>query len=173
MNAIIGLTKLAEDEISDQETVQQYLKQIDESSNYLLGIINDILDMSRIESGKFELYPEWRYPKEIMQSCINMVEPQMQGKNIEFRYPESLKTDGTMQCFVDPLRIQQVVMNILNNALKFTDEGGLIELSIHNVSVNEADNTARDQLIIRDTGCGMSEEFMTRIFRPFEQEQNK
>lgn len=172
MNAIIGLTKLAKGELNDTENaIQGYLKQIDDSSTYLLGLLNDILDMSRIESGKFELSPEWCYLNDIVETCVKMIEPQMQEKKIHFDYPKGNPVLNDVQFYLDPLRVQQIIMNLLNNAMKFTDPGGTVRLYFENIR-NDKD-IAVDRIIVSDTGCGMSKEFQKRMFRPFEQEQNK
>ncbi|MDD3403806.1 MAG: ATP-binding protein [Hespellia sp.] len=168
MNAIIGMAKLAGD-TGEMKEKDEYIKKIQSSSDYLLGIINDILDMSRIEHGKFELHPTWLTAEEIYNTCIDMLAPAMKEKQIEFHYPP-MKQASKLEYYVDALRIQQVYMNLLNNALKFTPKGGTIRLSIKNISYDK--NKSIDQITISDTGCGMSKEFMKRIFKPFEQEQN-
>lgn len=169
MNGIIGMTKLAEDSAKDPKT-KEYLKQIDESSQYMLGLLNDVLDMSRIESGGFELNLEWVKSTDTLWSCIHMIEPMMLTKGIKFIHPDTSR-QSKAEFLVDPMRTKQVVMNLLNNAYKFTPEGGTVELLVKNI---ENDNdTAVDELIIRDTGCGMSEEFLKKgIFKSFSQEQN-
>lgn len=168
MNAVIGMANLAYEE-KDIAIKNEYIKKIDSSSHFLLGIINDILDMSRIESGKFELHNSWYFVTDILNSCINMLEPEMKKKNIKFIYP-SFDRIGNVEFYVDSLRCQQIYMNLLNNALKFTPEGGTIEMKFKNVSHD--DNISNDSITIRDTGYGMSEEFLKRIFNPFEQEEN-
>ncbi len=169
MNAITGMTKLAEEVEGNPEETKGYLHAIDESSHYLLGVVNDVLDMSRIESGKFELHLEWASPKDIFWTCVNMVASVMREKNITFIYPD-VEIDDDLEILVDSLRVKQVLMNILNNAIKFTPEGGRIELSIENVSRDG--HHAVDSFTISDTGCGMSKEFLQRIFQPFEQERD-
>lgn len=168
MNAIIGMTQLAEQTKNPAE-IMHYLEQIDSSSQYLLGIINDILDMSRIESGKLELHPQWVDSGKIVKDCIEMLKPSMEKKQIKFVYPEKLNSLNYV-FYVDPLRVQQIYMNLLNNAVKFTPEGGTITLSMKNIVRDET--SARDRICIEDTGCGMSKEFLTRIFHPFEMEEN-
>lgn len=168
MNAIIGMTRLAADS-GDMMEKDEYIKKIAFSSDYLLGIINDILDMSRIESGKFDLHPEWGSSSEILKVCIDMLKPAMQEKNIEFIYPV-VKSTYDLEYYVDSLRLQQIYMNLLNNAIKFTPPNGTITLEIHHIEHDE--KISKDAVLISDTGCGMSEEFLTRIFQPFEQEQN-
>lgn len=168
MNAIIGMTKLAED-VAQNEEAKTYLKEIDDSSQYMLGMLNDVLDMSRIDSGKFELNKTWISAGETFWACIHMMEPNMQAKNIKFIHPDTNKV-SKLEFYIDGLRLKQVVMNLLNNAYKFTPSGGMITFTIKNIGYDE--KTSTDQVMICDTGCGMSEEFLSRIFQPFEQERN-
>lgn len=169
MNAIIGMTNLAQDVQNNPEETMDYLRKIDNSSQYLLGILNDVLDMSRIESGKLELHPEWIAINELLWPCINMMIPLMEKKNIEFIYPEAKRVKN-VQYYVDPLRTKQILMNLLNNAMKFTPDGGTVTVEIRNVFHDEL--ITKDIFIVKDTGCGMSHDFMKRIFHPFEQERN-
>ncbi len=169
MNAIIGMTKLAQDEKINNPAVTEYLDEIDKSSEYLLGILNDVLDMSRIESGNFKLNPTWSATSEILDPCIKMILPMMASKDITFEYPKS--TNKKFECYVDVLKVQQMIMNLLNNAYKFTPVGGHISLSGKNLSFNPDTMMGTDLLTISDTGCGMSEDFLSRIFTPFEQER--
>lgn len=171
INAIIGLTTLAESDLfSDANTVRSYLKQIGQSSAYLLGIINDILDMSRIERDKFELKYEWAAPQEIYDSCVEMIAPQMKEKGIIFTYPSTLELPKEVEVYADVLRSKQMLMNLLNNALKFTKPGGTIKLDVRHTNVGESNGI--DYITVTDTGCGMSEDFLKRIFEPFAQERN-
>lgn len=170
MNAIIGMTRLAQDEVEPQSVVAHYLKEIDSSSNYLLGILNDILDMSRLQSGKFQLKPEWVRPGDVLLPCIEMIRPQMESKGIHFHYPAKIKLPKTMEYYVDVLRTQQILMNLLNNAFKYTKEGGTVSLEMRNLEFS--DTYCADELVVSDNGCGMSEEFLARVGNPFEQERN-
>jgi PAS domain S-box-containing protein len=169
MNAIIGMTQLARDEVHDPDAVSAYLGSIEQSSQYLLSILNDILDMSRIESGKFSLDCRWASLEEVLGPCLAMVRPAMAQKHIQFTVP-----DGTRvlpyEFYVDVLKTQRMLMNLLNNACKFTGEGGHIKLSIHNLRFNETNAT--DQITVEDDGCGMSEKFLAEVFAPFAQERN-
>ncbi|MEG1602723.1 MAG: PAS domain-containing protein, partial [Cloacibacillus sp.] len=126
MNAIIGMTKLAREELSNAAAADEYLAQIDASGQYLLGVINDILDMSRIESGKFTLSREWASPSAIALSCVEMMMPMAHEKNITFVYPQNLSCVGRYEFFVDVLKTKQMLMNLLNNAFKFTKAGGRV-----------------------------------------------
>ena len=175
MNAIMGMTALAMNEADPGKTIGEtgindYLKDIRTSTEYLLGIVNDILDMNRIESGRIELNPEWISPKKTVQVCVNMVEKQMKEKNIRFVYVDSFEENDRFYYYLDLTRTQQVIMNLLNNAYKYTGSGGVVTLMTK--IQRGCDGFGEDEIIVSDTGCGMSEEFMERIFQPFEQERN-
>ena len=172
LNAIIGMTKLAEDEKENERAVAEYLGQIDQSSHYLLSLINDVLDMSRIDSGKFVLDCDWEDPKLTIVPCIEMIKPLMDKKKIHFIYPQLSEQCATYESFIDVTKVQQMIMNLLNNAYKFTPDGGTVEISFRNIYVDTEQSIATDEITIRDTGCGMSEEFQHRLFQPFEQEKN-
>jgi PAS domain S-box-containing protein len=169
MNAIIGMTDLMMDKADDEE-MKEGLINIKQSSSYLLGIINDILDMSRIENGKFTLDMSWTSPTELIQSCTEMIRPEMEKKHIVFSCPDGRRVSH-IEYRVDVLKTKRMLMNLLNNAAKFTPVGGHVTISIHNRE--RTDHHAVDVITIEDDGCGMSEEFMTRIFTPFAQERNE
>lgn len=170
LNAIIGMAKLAEDNQSNQQEIAKYVQQIDISSQYLLGIINDILDMSRIEQGKLVLHPEWTYINEIIPPCIAMMEPMMQAKNIRFTYSLQEEDFTCFQVYADSLRLKQIIMNLLNNAYKFTDNGGTIDFS--SKTITRGEGQCIREYRISDNGCGMGSEFLEKAFAPFEQEQS-
>lgn len=167
MNAIIGMTKLAQESARNPE-VADYLKKIDLSSAYLLGILNDVLDMSRIERGSLTMQPEWFCAGALLDSCIAMALSSARARDIRFVYPD-VKPLMSVECFVDPLRMRQVLMNLINNALKFTSPGGAVTLKIQRLPGAGGDT---ENITVSDTGCGMSRQFLTRIFKPFEQERN-
>ncbi len=169
MNAIIGMTKLAGKSVKDNET-REYINEIDSASEYMLSMLNDVLDMSRIENGKFKLNPEWTDAYILYRSCINIWVSQMKEKGINFIYTDP-SIEKNLEFYVDVIRTKQIFMNLLNNAYKFTPQGGTITLTINKISSDG--NHAIDEIIAKDTGCGMSEEFLTRIFKPFEQEHNE
>jgi len=170
MNVIIGMTNLALDENNNPQT-DEYLHEISDSSKYLLNLINDILDMSRIDSGKFELHKEWCSIAEIIGPVIEMITPIMKNKGIEFTYPNWAFNNSLFSFYVDPLKTQQMLMNLLNNAAKFTPQNGHVSFSIKHISHD--DKISKDLITIKDDGCGMSEDFLkNRIFKPFEQERN-
>lgn len=171
MNAIMGLTQLSREELVGNDVVVGYLESIEQSSNYLLSIINDILDMSRIESGKLEMDYTWVAQNALLDSCIRMILPEAKKRHITLSYPERINKVAGLEYRIDLLKTQRMLMNLLNNAVKFTSEGGHVSLSFKNQSFT--DRMSVDQIIIEDDGCGMSEEFLTRIFNPFEQEHNE
>lgn len=166
MNAIIGFS--AESDKMDEETAKCNMELISSSAEHLLTLINDTLDMSKIESGKIELHPTRMDGKELFANVAASLVPSIRGKGIDFvvSMPEAalppLKIDGP--------RMKQILMNLLSNALKFTPEGGVIEYTLENMGVK--DGYMHSRIVIRDTGCGMSEDFMPIVFEPFSQEQN-
>lgn len=167
MNAILGMSRLGEDVAKDEDVVS-YFKDINASGNYLLGLINDILDMSRIEQGKMEIYNKYEDKNEIIRSVEVVIRPLAEAKNIDF----NITTTGNSPqwVYLDKLRTQQVYINILNNAVKFTESGGKVDWVINSEMLS--DNKVKFDISISDTGCGMSDEFLERIFEPFAQEQN-
>ena len=168
MNAIIGMTELSIDDTKEPGT-KANLQNIMDSSNYLLSIINDILDMSRIENSKFALKYEWVSPEDVIRPCIEMAIPLMEKKHIHFTYPD-IEQVRFFEYYVDPMKSKQMLMNLLNNAAKFTPEDGHVDFAISNLKHDE--NSATDMIMIEDDGCGMSEGFMKEIFTPFAQERN-
>ncbi|MDD3164735.1 MAG: ATP-binding protein [Oscillospiraceae bacterium] len=171
MNAIIGLGQLALDVPELPQEARQDLQKIDTSSKYLLGLVNDILDMSRIDSGKFELHRQWVSPMEILQPCVEMIQPLMEEKCITFSYPDMSRLPVGMEYEVDLLRVRQLVMNLLNNACKFTPPHGHVSMTIKNLSYDAV--SCVDLVSVTDDGCGISNENLERIFEPFEQEKNQ
>ena len=169
MNAILGMTRLAADEVEENSVASEYIKQIGESSEYLLGILNDILEMSRIDNGKENMKREWIDPAEVIIPMLNMIKPMMSAKNITFEYDDVFNQPFNFEGYVDPQKMKRMIMNILSNACKFTDENGYVSLSYERVV--EDDRYAKEIIKVKDNGCGMSKEFLKRIFNPFEQER--
>ncbi len=167
MNAIIGLTHLAKEEKS-QDTVRQYLDNIDVSSNFLLGLINDVLDMSKIESGALTLSPEPYEKTEFQQAINTVIGPLMKEKHITFTFE---MTDIIGCILVDKLRFNQIFFNLLSNAAKFTPVGGHVDFIVTSLPVKDGLYGAR--YCIKDNGCGMSREFLPHIFETFSQERTK
>jgi CheY-like chemotaxis protein len=168
LNAVIGFSELASGEEDLSEETEDYLKKINSSGKYLLGLINDILDMSKIESKKIELHETLVYGPDFLQDIADMFTAQAKKKGI------TLKTDfsesQTPWVYMDALRSRQIYSNLLNNAIKFSEEGSTVTWKITDRIL--AENQMEMICVIADEGCGMSKEFMKHIFKPFEQEHN-
>ena len=167
MNAIIGLDTIALKE-TDLEIVREYLKKIGSSARHLLGIINDILDMSRIESGRMILkHEEFSFVGMLEQINI-MVNGQCRDKGLQY----DCSTRGHVDDFYigDDMKLKQVLINILGNAIKFTDKGGKISFSVEQVAHFEDKSTLR--FIVKDTGIGIDKDYLPKIFEPFSQEDS-
>ena len=167
MNAIINLVELArQEDVSD--TVREYLDKTLISGKFLLGLINDILDMSRIESGKMTLHKENVSRAEFLDTIETVINPLMDEKHIHFH---SEMAPGEYIISADKLRLNQIFFNLLSNAAKFTPEGGDVWFEVKNL---EAENKKlKLQFVVRDNGIGMSEEFQQHLFEPFSQEHSK
>ena len=169
LNAIIGFTSIAASHMDNKERVQDCLEKIMSSSNHLLSLINDILNMSRIESGKIVIQEKDCNLSERIHNIVNMIRPQMRAKRLEF-YVDTIDVEDEELIF-DPLRLDQVLINILSNAAKFTPIGGVVSFTIRQ-EVSKKPGHAHYDFIIRDSGIGMSEEFLKHIFDPFEREKS-
>lgn len=170
MNAIVGMTTIATANINNTQQVQNCLKKIALSSRHLLGLINDILDMSKIESGKMNLNMERFSLREVMDSIVNIVQPQVRAKKQQF---DVLIHDISVEDVCgDSVRFNQVLLNLLSNAIKFTPEGGSVQLSMGEEESQKGDDYIRIHLQVKDNGIGMSEEFQTRIFESFMREDS-
>ena len=169
LNAIIGFTSIAASHIDNKERVQDCLEKIMSSSNHLLSLINDILNMSRIESGKIVIQEKECNLSERVHNLVNMIRPQMRAKRMEF-YVDTIDVEDEELIF-DPLRLDQVLINILSNAAKFTPIGGVVSFTIRQEE-SKKPGYAHYDFIIRDSGIGMSEEFLRHIFEPFEREKS-
>lgn len=166
MNAIVGMSTIGQLKLDDRRSVQDCFSKIDASSRYLLSLINDILDMSKIETGKMELAHEYFDFTELMGEVDQIIYPQAEERRIEYviYHREPLE-----QFYIgDPLRLKQILMNLLSNSLKFTRAGGRIEIQIEEQKRTNGFSYLRFQ--VKDTGIGMSREFRSRLFMPFEQE---
>ena len=169
MNAIIGFTTLATNHIDNQEQVKEYLNKIKTSGNHLLGLINDVLDMSRIESGKMQLEETPCSLLDIIQGLKNIVQADIRAKQQELNVDMTDILGENIYC--DKLRLNQVLLNLLGNAIKYTKAGGSINLSVTKQPGAPA-GYIYYEFCIKDTGIGMSEEFLTHLFEPFEREKN-
>ena len=168
MNGIIGMTNIALFPGQSREEMTHCLEKISASSQYLLGLLNDILDMSKIESGKMQIVPENFAVEEMLSTIRELLVSQMQEKKIRFEEEIQLETQWF---YADRLRISQILVNILGNAVKFTPVGGTIRLTVREMYSDEG-NTGRYSNVffaVQDTGIGISKEDQERVFRSFEQ----
>ena len=169
MNAIVGFTNLAINHIDCKKEVEEYLVKIQTSGKHLLNLINDVLDMSRIESGKIHLEENPCSLSEILQGLHNILQADIREKQLELNIDTVHIQNEEIWC--DKLRLNQVLLNLLSNAVKYTDMGGIISLRVTEKSEAPA-GCASYEFYIKDTGIGMSKEFVSHIFEPFERERN-
>ena len=168
MNAIIGFTSLAAAHIDNTEQVQDYLAKITTSSNHLLSLINDVLDMSRIESGKVKIEEKETSLPEVMHDLKTIVQSDIASKQLEFYIDTADVVNEHVLC--DKLRLNQVLLNLLSNAMKFTMPGGIVSVRVIQ-KPGAADGWAAYDFQVKDTGIGMSQEFLAHVFDPFERER--
>lgn len=168
MNAIIGFTTLAQTNIDNKERVQNYLAKIMSSSNHLLSLINDILDMSRIESGRLNIEEKECSISDIFKDMRNIIQTQMQAKQLNFFMDTVDVIDEDIYC--DKLHINQVLLNLLSNSIKFTPAEGSVSLTIKQ-KPGAPTGYGSYEIRVKDTGIGMSPEFAEHIFEPFEREK--
>ena len=168
MNAIIGLDSLALRDETLSDTTREYLKKIDGSAKHLLALINDILDMSRIESGRLILRKEEFSFSEILEQINTMVMSQCSEKGLSFECHINGKVDDYY--IGDDMKLKQVLVNILSNAVKFTDAPGSVTLNIEKINDYEGQSTLK--FAVKDTGIGISKEFLPKIFDSFTQEDS-
>ncbi len=169
MNAIIGFTSLAAAHIDNTEQVQDYLAKITTSSNHLLSLINDVLDMSRIESGKVKIEEKETSLPEIMHDLKTIVQADIASKQLEFYIDTADVVNEHVLC--DKLRLNQVLLNLLSNAMKFTMPGGIVSVRVIQKGA-AAEGRASYEFQVKDTGIGMSQEFLAHVFDPFERERS-
>ena len=170
MNAIIGMTSLALDNTDDPKRVRDYLGKIALSSKHLLGLINDVLDISKIESGKMTLNVEPVSLREAMDSIVNIMQPQVTAKNQQFKAAAREILSENVCC--DGVRLNQVLINLLGNAVKFTPEKGAVQLTVYQEALPEDASRVRTHFLVSDTGIGMSKEYQKVIFESFSREDN-
>jgi signal transduction histidine kinase/CheY-like chemotaxis protein len=177
MNAIIGITTIVQRKLADTEIeadddhhqpniklIQGHLQKIAASSQHLLSLLNDILDISKIEAGKIELFSETLNLDKLRDTVVGIIQPRCEEKNIRFiKEFDSFDTDFVS----DPLRLRQVLINLLGNAAKFTPEAGTVTFSVREISREEGRRLIQFQ--VKDTGIGIDQETMEAIFKPFEQ----
>ena len=168
MNAIIGFTTLAISNLDDKERVKDYLTKTLASSNHLLSLINDVLDMSRIESGKIHLEEVEVNLSDVLHDLKTIVSGQVHAKQLELYMDAMDVTDEDVCC--DKTRLNQILLNLLSNAIKFTPAGGTVSVRVRQLA-GQARGCGQYEFRIKDNGIGMSPEFAKRIFEPFERER--
>ncbi|MDE7373173.1 MAG: response regulator, partial [Clostridia bacterium] len=168
MNAIIGFTSLAVSHLDNKEQIRSYLGKIMTSGNHLLSLINDVLDMSRIESGKVKIEEKENSLPEIIHDLKTIVQADVKAKQLEFNIDTVDVTNEKIIC--DKLRLNQVLLNILSNAMKYTKPGGAVSVRIIQTA-DAPEGHASYEFSVKDTGIGMSREFLEHVFEPFEREQ--
>ena len=164
MNAIIGLTTIMKKNLDDTELVRENLKKITLASNHLLTLINDILDISKVESGKLNLCPQTFSIVEAVENLVNISQPMIKEKNIDFHF--RINRMEKEYFYADQLRLNQIYINILSNAIKYTEPGGHVSVDMHE---DESKKPGCVQLtyIVSDSGIGMSPKYMENMYHPF------
>ncbi len=173
MNAIIGMTGIAQKNLGDRERVEDCLRKISLSSKHLLGLINDVLDMSKIDSGKMVLNMIPVSLREQMDDLVNIVQPQVSAKNQIFDI--FIRNIISEDVICDNVRLNQVLLNLLSNAIKFTPEGGRVDVYMYQEQTAGEENAGivRTHFLVKDTGIGMSPEFQAKIWDTFSREENE
>lgn len=170
MNGIVGMTAIAMANINDTARVKDCLAKITLSSRHLLGLVNDILDMSKIESGKLTLNKHQLSLRDIMDSIVNIVQPQIKAKGQHFDI--FIQNVGDEEVYCDSVRLNQILINLLSNAIKFTPEGGTINVYLKQEPSPEGEEYVRCCFRVKDSGIGMTPEFQKTIFDTFTREKN-
>ena len=164
MNAIIGLTTIAQKDLGDVESTGESLRKISLASNHLLTLINDILDISKVESGKLKLSPMTFSIAETVENIVNISQPMIKEKNIEFSF--HINQMEKEYLYTDQLRLNQIYINILSNAIKYTEPGGRVSVDMREEE-SEIPGCVRLTYAVADSGIGMSPEFMATMYQPF------
>ncbi len=171
MNGIVGMTAIAIANIQDTARVQDCLKKISLSSRHLLGLINDVLDMSKIESGKLSLNIDILSLRDVMENIVNIIQPQIKERRQHFDiFIENIESE---EVCCDGVRLNQVLVNLLSNAIKFTPEEGTINIYLYQEASPAGDSYVRCHFRVKDNGIGMSQEFQRKIFETFSREDSK
>ena len=170
MNAILGYTQLMEDELKGKELSEtlDHLKKLKQSGNLLLSILNNVLDMARIESGKMEIDESYGQIKEIQQTLLEIFDDEAKKKNIAFHYTVNVEHEHVL---TDITKVKEIFANILSNAIKYTPSGGSVTVNVDELPCDEPGYMIA-RTSVSDTGIGMSQEYLTRIFEAFTREQN-
>ena len=169
MNAIMGFAGIASEHLDDPDKVRACLDKIIVSSNHLLQLINNVLDMSRIESGRMVLEESWVNIREIVHEVTDFMKPEILAREHEYEFRVGENIPDYVLC--DRLRVTQLLLNILSNAVKYTPKQGRIRLSVAE-GIGPPQGYFALEFVISDTGIGMSRDFQTRLFEPFERENN-
>ena len=170
MNAIVGMTAIASANMDNREQVASCLRKISLSSKHLLGLINDVLDMSKIESGKLTLNLDAVCLREAVEGIVSIIQPQVKSRKQSFDvFIQNIRRENVL---CDGVRLNQVLLNLLSNALKFTPEGGRITMTVSQEDSARGEGFVRTHFIVQDTGIGMSEEFQKKIFDSFAREDS-
>ncbi len=170
MNGIVGMAAIATTNIDDKLRVQDCLRKITLSSKHLLGLINDVLDMSKIESGNLSLNVNQISLRETMDNIVNIVQPQIRARNQHFDiFIQRIETE---EVHCDSIRLNQILINLLSNAIKFTPEQGYINVYLDQEPSPRGEAYVRCHFRVRDTGIGMDQEFQEHIFDTFSREKN-
>lgn len=167
MNVIMGMTAIGMEETDHPEKMAECLEKIDTASLFLMGLLNDLVDVSKIEMGSFRLHPRSYSFTDFMGATRVMLETACAEKQLTFQMTEE---NININILVDPMRFNQLFFNLLNNAVKFTPEGGVVSFRICNYATHN--NRFSADYIVKDTGIGMSEEFQKLLFEPFTQEKH-
>lgn len=173
MNAIVGMTAIATAHIDDKKQVQNCLRKIALSGKHLLGLINDVLDMSKIESGKMMLTAELISLQEVVEGVVSIAQTQIKAKGQNFNVHIDKIIAEDVYC--DSVRLNQVLLNLLSNAIKYTQEGGTIQLSMYQEDTpgEECNNFVRTHVFVKDNGIGMTKEFLEHIFDSYSRADSK
>jgi len=171
MNAIIGMTEIAQKNVQDTAKVEDCLRKVHLSSKHLLGLINDVLDMSKIESGKMTLNVIPMSLRDSMDDIVNIMQPQVKAKNQFFDiFIQKILTENI---YCDSVRLNQVLLNLLSNAVKYTPEGGRIDVYVYQEESPLGEEYVRTHFRVTDTGIGMSDKFQKKIFDTFSREETE
>ncbi len=173
MNAIVGMTAIATAHIDDKEQVQNCLRKIALSGKHLLGLINDVLDMSKIESGKMTLTSEQISLREVIEGIVSIVQTQVKAKNQNFNV--HIDNISAEDVYCDSVRLNQVLMNILSNAVKYTQDSGTIQLSLYQEDspADKVNAYVRTHIIVKDNGMGMEKDFLNHIYDSYTRADSK
>ena len=164
MNAIIGLTNILQNNIAHEETTREKRRKMNKYSNHLLTLINDILDISKVESGKLKLSPMTFSVVESVENLVNISQPMIKEKNIDFSF--HINRMEKEYLYADQLRLNQIYINILSNAIKYTEPGGRVTVDMREEK-SAVPGCIRLSYVVSDTGIGMSPEFMATMYQPF------